>query len=232
MSSILPDAAAMSILPSLRQSCLLCAADSLEAVCPACADDLPRLHSGCPQCAETTSHGEHCGRCLQTPPAFDRTLALFAYEFPVDQMVQMLKYGQRLILAHWFGEALARHCGDLKAGAVVPMPLHPDKLRQRGFNQALEIARLLATELALPLRSSACQRTRATHTQTDLPLKERPDNVRNAFFCADRLDGQHLLLVDDVMTTGASLHECAKALKQVGADRVTAVVVGRTLKHG
>ncbi|HRE16110.1 MAG TPA: ComF family protein [Rhodocyclaceae bacterium] len=222
----------MITLPVLPQSCLLCATDSPAAVCPACADELPRLHGGCPQCAEATSHGARCGRCLQSPPAFDRTLALFAYEFPVDQMVQMLKYGQRLILAHWFGNALARHCADLRADTIAPMPLHPDKLRQRGFNQALEIARPLAKALTRPLQATLCQRTRATHTQADLPLKERPANVRNAFFCGARLDGQHIVLVDDVMTTGASLHECAKALKQAGAAQVSAVVVGRTLRHG
>ncbi len=222
----------MNALPKFLQTCVLCGIDTADAVCPGCNGDLPHLGEGCPQCAEETPRGETCGRCLQSPPAFAQAYALFAYDFPIDQMVHQLKYGHQLIIAHWFGQQLARRFGSLQADVIIPLPLHPDKLRERGFNQALEIARPLASTLGLKPLVDICLRTRATHTQTDLPVKERPANVRNAFYCTTRLDGQHVLLVDDVMTTGATLNECAQSLKQQGASQVTAIVVGRTLKHG
>lgn len=215
----------------LPQSCVLCGADTQEAICLDCAGDLPYLQGGCPQCAEPTPHDERCGHCLRTPPAFDRTVALFAYAFPVDRMLQALKYRQQLLLARWFGETLRKTSGALQADLIAPLPLHPDKLSERGFNQALEIARPLAQALAVPLCPELCVRTRATRAQAELPLQERPANVRNAFACTDTLKGEHVLLVDDVMTTGATLHECARALKKAGAGEVTVMVVGRAIRH-
>lgn len=213
------------------ESCLLCGSDARSALCPPCHGELPRLPAGCPQCAQANGDGALCGQCLQSAPAFDRTLALFAYAFPIDQLLHALKYRHRLLLAPWLGKQLAEHCAELQPDAVAPLPLHPTKLAERGFNQALEIARPLAAALKVPLHADLCQRTRATPAQADLPLKERAANVRNAFFCEQRLDGQHIVLVDDVMTTGATLHECAKALKRQGAREVSAVVVARALKH-
>jgi len=220
-----------SLAAWLPQSCVLCGADAQEALCSDCTGDLPYLRGGCPQCAEPTPHDERCGHCLRTPPAFDRTLALFAYAYPIDRMLQALKYRQQLLLARWFGETLLKTCGPVAADLVAPLPLHPDKLAQRGFNQALEIARPLAQGLGLPVHPELCLRTRATRSQAELPLQERPANVHHAFACTTALKGEHVLLVDDVMTTGATLHECARALKQAGAGSVTAIVVGRAIRH-
>lgn len=213
------------------ESCLLCGSDAASALCQPCHGELPRLPTGCPQCAQANSDGALCGQCLHSPPAFARSIALFAYAFPVDQLLHALKYRHRLLLAPWLGKQLAERCAGLRPDAIVPLPLHPAKLAERGFNQALEIARPLAAALQAPLRSDWCLRTRATPAQADLALRERAANVRNAFACAQNLEGQHIVLVDDVMTTGATLHECAKALIRQGAREVSAVVVARALKH-
>jgi ComF family protein len=217
------------------QDCLLCGQDSEgEILCPACAADLPRLSTPhCPRCALPTAQGESCGRCLAHPPHFDRTFAAFSYGFPLDKLIQSFKYGHRLALAAYLGRELARlasaSAGEMAADLIVPLPLHPLRLRERGFNQALELARPVAVALGLPLDPHACARIRYTPAQAGLPWKKRAENIRRAFHCTRELTGRHILLVDDVMTTGASLDECARTLKRHGAAEVSLLVVARTL---
>jgi ComF family protein len=217
------------------QDCLLCGQGGGEEIlCSKCADDLPRLPSPhCPYCALPTARGEPCGRCLAHPPYYDRTLAAFIYGFPLDKLVQSFKYGHRLALAAYFGRELARlalaSVGEMAADLVVPLPLHPTRLRERGFNQALELARPVATVLGLPLDPHICMRIRPTPAQAGLPWKKRAENMRHAFACTRDLTGRRILLIDDVMTTGASLNECAHTLKRHGAAEVSLLVVARTL---
>ena len=215
----------------LTQDCLLCGqTGGGEILCRACADDLPRLPSPrCPCCALPTAAGELCGRCLAHPPHYDRTLAAFNYGFPLDKLIQSFKYGHRLALAAYLGRELARLAPDVAADLIVPLPLHPSRLRERGFNQALELARPVAVTLGLPLDSRICTRIRHTPAQAGLPWKKREQNIRGAFHCACDLSGRRILLVDDVMTTGASLDECARTLKLHGASEVVLLVVARTL---
>ena len=219
---------AAALLPG---SCLLCAADSgAGLLCPDCAADLPRLPAAlCPQCGDATTLGERCGACLKDPPAFARTLALFRYEFPVDRLIQALKYGHQLPLAAWFAAGLARHLNAADHDLVLPLPLHPSRLRTRGFNQSLEIARPIARALGVPMDPTLLSRTRATPPQAELPFKERGGNVRGAFACAGDLAGRRALLVDDVMTTGSTLREAARILKLHGAGTITVAVAARAL---
>ena len=219
-----------AVLPS---SCVLCGADSgIFPVCPACAADLPHLPANrCPQCAEPTTHGERCGRCLAHPPAFDDTAALYIYDFPLDRLVHALKYGHQLALANWFGQALAALLADRQFDRLIPLPLHRLRLQERGFNQSAEIARALGKSLALPLDLRSLQRQRETRPQAELPLKERTGNLRGAFACSQDLSGENVLLVDDVMTSGATLDEAARVLKIHGTSQVTVAVVGRALRH-
>ena len=219
----------------LTQDCLLCAAGSEEdIVCAACAADLPRLPKPCcPRCARplpgAKDSGEICGRCLSDPPYYDRTLAAFRYDFPLDKLVQTFKYGHRLALAAFFGEQLAALAGRPPADLIIPLPLHPERLRQRGFNQALELARPVSAAWRLPIAASSCQRIRNTPAQADLPWRERVKNIRGAFHCSTDFTGQRIILIDDVMTSGASLGECARTLKLHGAAQVTALVLARAL---
>jgi ComF family protein len=214
----------------LAPECLLCGArPGASMLCEACENSLPRLPPSCPQCAMPSPGGSLCGACLARPPAFDATLALWSYEFPVDRLVQSLKYLGNLPVARLFGDALARRAGERisEVDLLVPMPLARERLRERGFNQAVEIAR------ALPRRAGIAraevERVRDTARQTDLPYTERARNVRGAFACSRALDGLRIAVVDDVMTTGATLAELARTLKQAGAARVENWVIARTL---
>jgi ComF family protein len=219
----------------LAQDCLLCGQTSGgEILCAVCAGDLLRLPSPhCPRCALPTALGESCGRCLAHPPHYDRTLAVFDYGFPLDKLIQSFKYGHRLALAAYLGRELARLASEssleLAPDLIIPLPLHPARLRERGFNQALELARPVAATLGVPIDTVTCIRRRHTQTQAGLPWKAREKNIRGAFHCVRDLPGQRVLLVDDVMTTGASLNECARTLKRHGAAEVVLLVVARTL---
>ncbi|MBP6707982.1 MAG: ComF family protein [Candidatus Accumulibacter sp.] len=215
----------------LTQDCLLCAAESgASLLCPACRQDLPRLPAArCPRCALPTPAGEVCGRCLGKPPHYDATDAAFTYAFPIDKLVQSFKYGHRLALGSYFGRQLVLSSRRLKADLIIPLPLHSLRLRERGFNQALELARPVARAWRIPIDARSCRRTRHTAAQADLPWRERAKNVRGAFDCSADFTGQRLLLIDDVMTTGASLNELARTLKLHGAAQVALLVVARAL---
>ena len=223
----------------IEQDCLLCAAPSRDGiVCATCADDLPRLHPpGCRRCARplatvdsgTQTGSEVCGRCLTSPPAYDATLAAFRYDFPLDKLIQAFKYGHRLALAQFFGQQIAALSPRPAADLIVPLPLHRERLRERGFNQALELARPVGKAWCLPIDAKSCRRTSNTPAQAGLGLRERVRNLRGAFQCSTDLSGQRIVLVDDVMTSGASLAECARTLKLHGAAEVTVLVVARAL---
>ena len=194
-------------------------------MCAACARELPRCGTlVCPCCALPTSGGEVCGRCLRESPAYDATHALYRYAFHVDTLVQALKYRHRLSLARFFADAPGRLP---EVDLVLPMPLHPRRLRERGFNQAAEIARPLARAAGLPLDLSAVARVRDTPPQASLDREARLRNLHNAFASRRRFDGLRVLVVDDVMTTGASFHALARCLKSVGAKEVHNFVVAR-----
>lgn len=171
-----------------------------------------------------------CGHCLNTPPSFDRTLAALRYEFPLDVLIQELKYRHQLALASFLGMELAKKAQSApRPDALIPMPLHTSRLRERGFNQALELAKIVARQLDLPLLAQGAERIRATPPQVGLPWKERAKSVRGAFSCAADLNGKHVAILDDVMTTGTSLHELARTLRKQGAVEITAWVVARTV---
>ena len=217
----------------LPQDCFICGGRSDNApLCRDCDAELPRLpEATCPVCALPLPNGvpaAACGACLAHPPHFDATIAVFAYAYPVDHLVQALKYRARLPLAGLGADALAAR-GACAADCIVPMPLHPRRLRERGFNQALEIARPLARRFRLPLLATACTRAVDTAPQASLPWKERHGNVRGVFECGVDLMGKSVVVVDDVMTTGATLDEFARTLKKHGAIRVSNWVVARTL---
>jgi ComF family protein len=218
---------ARAVLP---QSCQLCGADGASRpLCPACLDDLPWLPAGgCAVCALPLREGNVCGTCLASPPRFDRVEAVFAYEYPVDALVRAYKYGGRLALARVLGELLARRVAR-DVDAIVPMPLARGRLAERGFNQALEIARVAAAETGIPLLPQACRKTADTPPQAALPWKERARNVRRAFVCDAEFGGERVAVVDDVLTTGATLNELTRVLRKAGAGSVRGWVIARAL---
>lgn len=220
---------ARSLLYWIGQGCVLCGSESgVELLCAACRHELPALSECCPRCALPGTGSLICGTCLRAPPSFDGTVALWRYAFPCDRLVQALKYGGRLGLAGFFARNLAvRPLPEVDI--LLPMPLHRRRLSERGFNQALEIARDLARRMHRPLRPRGALRVKNTLPQTGLPYEERAGNVRGAFECKLELSGVRIGVVDDVMTTGATLNELARVLKRAGASRVENLVVARTV---
>ena len=214
----------------LPAGCVLCGAEACrQALCIDCEDALPRLPlERCVVCALPLASGNVCGACLDAPPAYDRVTATFAYAFPIDALVQAYKYGGRLTLAPLLASPLARDV-DGAVDAIVPMPLASARLRERGFNQAHELARVIGSVTGVPVLPRACRKVADTPPQAALPWKERARNVRRAFVCDADLRHRRVAIVDDVMTSGATLNELARTLKRAGAAEVTGWVVARTL---
>jgi ComF family protein len=218
----------------LAPRCVVCDLEDGDPLCPGCARDYFASDvARCATCAlrlPSARGDDRCGNCLRSPPSFDGTVVLADYAPPVDRMVAALKFGGRLPLAAAFGTLLARAAARAlrDADALVPVPLSFERQAERGFNQAHEIARRVASSCTLPLCAGILLRTRHTAAQMDLALAERRRNVRGAFVARGELADRHVAVVDDVMTTGATLDEVAAALKRAGAVRVTNLVVART----
>lgn len=180
-----------------------------------------------------------CGKCLADPPAFDATIVAADYALPLDQLVLQLKFGGRLALAPWFAhllrDAVLARPGCVLPELLCPVPLGPRRLVERGFNQALEIARPLGRSLGIPLQARLAVRAVDTLAQSGVAPRERRRNMRGAFAVEPemmaQLEGRHVGVVDDVMTSGSTLDELADTLKQAGAARVTNLVFARTPPH-
>lgn len=212
--------------------CLLCRAPGAGDLdlCPGCRGDLPWFGHGCPACARPlpSGAGPLCGACLKRPPPFDATHALFHYAAPVDRLITGLKYRGRLSHARLLGELWASHAPVTDPpDLLLPVPLHPERLRERGFNQSLELARPLSRRLGIPLQPGLMKRVRPTRAQQGLKGKERRRNVRAAFEIAAGTVPAHVAIIDDVMTTGSTVGEMAKQLKRAGAERVEVWVLAR-----
>ena len=218
------------VLPA--QPCLLCGSMTPHSIlCDACDASLPYLKAAhCPVCALPTPNSAICGQCLQHPPHYKRTIAVFAYAFPLNKLILALKYGEKLTLASFLAERLS-HRTTVLPDCIVGMPLHPARLKERGFNQSLLLSKQLGRHLNIPVLTHACVRLRNTPSQSTMPLNERGRNMRKAFSCVQDVAGKHVAIVDDVMTTGATLNELALALLNAGATEVSAWVIARTLPH-
>ena len=215
-------------------NCLLCAARAPagQPLCAGCAAALPRITIACPRCAAPLAEASTaaCGACQQHRLHFDAAQALFHYQPPVDRLIQNLKYHRQLSLARVLGNLLAKHLDanmTIRPDILVPVPLHPARLRERGYNQSLELARIVARRFDLPLTTHAVRRIRATPPQTTLTSSERRRNVRNAFHTASDFSGKRVAIIDDVMTSGHTANALAKCLRRAGAINVMVWVVAR-----
>lgn len=215
--------------------CLACGEGSDEAIdlCSTCMDQLPWLGPACPRCAlplpAPLPPGLCCGACLATPPPLQRVHAACRYAAPLDRLLPRFKFHHDLAAGRLLAQLMTERCTALaRPAALVPVPLHRARLRQRGYDQALELARPLARALGVPLRPGLLRRIRATAPQSELDAAARGRNLRRAF-AAVMPEGppEHVVLVDDVMTTGATLHAAARALQRAGVRRVDAWVCAR-----
>ncbi len=212
-------------------TCILCADPSKrnQDLCDSCLQSLPRLKQGCLCCAIPLSFsptGLLCGQCLQKAPPFDVTHALYSYELPITKLILELKFTQALVNARLLGELLATEVLQVWYKAkplphvIIPIPLHTTRLKERGFNQALEIARPIAKALRLPINTTDCHRSKLTIPQSTLLATERHKNVKGAFNLTGNFTGLHVAVIDDVITTGSTMTEFCKVLKQHGAQRI------------
>jgi ComF family protein len=204
-------------------------------LCAACEGDLPALAGCCPRCAlprATGTASHECGRCRRDPPPYARCHAPFDYDFPVDGMIQSLKYGRQLAMARVLGTLLAVSVLSvglhLDVDVLLPVPLHPGKLAERGFNQSIEIARWTARLVRRPCAVQTLLRTRPTRPQVGLPLAERVTNLHGAFTVAGSVRGKRVAVIDDVVTTGSTVREVAMALRRADASSVDIWCVART----
>lgn len=219
----------------MAPACLLCGGrGDNDGLCEGCKDSLPSLpERHCPVCAIPDPTGELCGRCVSKPLLFDRVVAAFTYEFPATVLIQGLKYRGDLACARPLAAGLADALDkEPYPDLIVPMPLARARLASRGFNQAMEISRRVATEFGLKISVDVCRRTREGSPQAALPWKQRATNIRNAFACDFELEGKSVAVVDDVLTTGATLDELARTLKRRGAREVVGWIVARTPAPG
>ncbi|RJG15803.1 ComF family protein [Massilia cavernae] len=233
-----PLALARALLPS---SCALCGAGCDGVVCAPChAEHVAPRRPRCRCCANPLdAGGARCASCLAGSPAFDATVAAVDYALPLDQLVLQLKFGGRLALAPWFARIIAGVVREDRQFALpnvlCPVPLGPQRLAGRGFNQALEIARPLSKLLGIPLRPRLAIRALETPAQSGVAPAQRRANIHNAFIVAPdalaMVRGLHIGIVDDVMTSGHTLNELAATFKRFGAARVSNLVFARTPPH-
>jgi ComF family protein len=212
--------------------CLLCGAPGENGVdlCAACAAELPRNHSCCARCAlPLPVPAALCGECQRRAPPWQAAWAPFRYGWPLDRLESRFKFGRDLAAGRALAMLWQRATMPLpKPDLLLPVPLHRARLRQRGYNQALELAKLLARQLAVPLRHDALVRSRGTAAQTELDAVARRRNVHDAFMVRAGIAlPAYVAIVDDVMTTGATLAECARVLKRAGVQRVDVWALAR-----
>ncbi len=219
----------------LPPTCILCANSGWQGLdlCYSCYTQLAKNSQCCQHCARPLDIPSHisplCGNCLSHPPAFDATYAPFLHQAATRYLITGLKFNADYKNARLLGLLLAQ---GLKQNAphpdyILPVPLHKARYRERGFNQSIEIARTVGKELQIPVDVHSCVRHRDTPHQTRLTAKQRRTNVKNAFTIIKPITAQHIVIVDDVMTTGSTVHELARLLKKAGVLRVDVWVCAR-----
>ena len=206
-------------------TCFICnqAGHNELDLCQPCLLDLHPIELRCNICdIELTTESSTCGRCLQTTPYFDRITTLYRYDGIAQFLIQSLKFQSKHSCARTMGTLMARHFNKLgkQPDALIAVPLHPKRLRERGFNQSTYIARYIHKELNIPLIHQALKRVVNTTSQATLKAAERRKNLNNAFYYEATGKIKSVAIIDDVVTTGATANEIAKTLKQQGVQRV------------
>jgi len=222
--------------------CLLCSASSSQSkndyLCDSCLADLQNNKHACFLCALPmieTQLTMLCADCVKSPPAFDRCFSVFVYAQPLEWMIQQFKFNEKLSYAPLLSSLMLRYLQDnmqqqLKADVIIPMPLHPRRLKERGFNQSLLLLESVATEMGIPIDSSSCQRVRDTPHQTGKTAQQRRKNIKGAFQFDNQKGYKHVIIFDDVITTGSSVGELSKVLKRSGIERVDVWSLARARK--
>jgi ComF family protein len=216
----------------LSPRCLVCEApgETGRALCRACHASLVRNDSCCGRCAQPLPRAvPACAECLQGDRPWADLWVPFVYTWPLDELERRFKFAGSLVAGRvlsqcWLDSSFPPSRPDL----LLPIPLHGSRLRSRGYNQSMELARHLGRGLAIPVRHDVLQRVKRTRPQTDLDAVARAANIRGAFHVRRVPSQRHVALIDDVMTTGATLGECVRALTDAGVARVDVWALART----
>jgi ComF family protein len=220
----------------LPPTCMLCGAPGAAErdLCAACRADLPLNHTPCMQCGSplaATAVDVICGSCLQSPPPFEQAFVPLLYEPPVDFLIRTLKYRGQLpagrLLGEWLAEGLENRAGPWPE-CIIPVPLHPSRLRMRGFNQALELARPIERRWGIPVTVNAVRRIRPTVPQVQLSFEKRLSNLQGAFAVGQPLSFRSAAVLDDVVTTGSTVREVAQVLREAGVEQIEVWACART----
>lgn len=215
-------------------SCVLCNDVAEEiSLCESCQQDLPKIQYSCYQCGlpfKEKINDTLCGQCQQSSPPIDYLISSLAYDYPVDYLVSQLKFNRNLTFAKILSQLLLNTLQSQQhelPDLIIPVPLHKKRLRKRGFNQALEIARPIAKILNIPLNKQVIKRTKQTEAQSLLNAIERKKNLRQSFKIIKSITAKHVVIIDDVVTTGATVFELAKLLKKSRVEKVGVWAVAR-----
>ncbi len=219
----------------LPPTCILCGNRGIQYkdLCSYCYKDLLPNNSCCYRCAENfpINHSipQLCGHCIKNSPAYDETHAPFIYQHAMRYLISQLKFNHQYKNARLLGTLLAEHVrkNSELPELIIPMPLHKNRYRQRGFNQSYEIAKTVSRKLAIPLDAHCCSRVIDTPHQSQLSAKQRLHNIKNAFAITRPVQANHIAILDDVMTTGATSNELARMLKKTSISRVDIWVCAR-----
>ena len=217
--------------------CILCHNTTLSRICTDCHSLLPQIKNPCSVCAIPDIPGSGlCGQCLSNPPNFDHVLCAFLYQVPLDQLIYGFKYRRQLTTGRALAELLLadlkRHYANEQApDKIAATPLFWRKQWSRGFNQSLCLSRYLSRQLGIE-HFNGLQRIRANNEQKTLNRKQRLKNLKHCFAVKRPLNGEHIAVVDDIVTTGATANTIAKTLKQAGASKVTIWAIARTPRIG
>jgi ComF family protein len=212
------------VLPS---RCLLCSDVCDASVCAPCGASLARTgDESCPRCRLPAANGEVCGRCLRYPPRWNQLTASFIYSFPMDRLIVGAKHARHWGVFDWVALDTAQW-PYAKSAMLIPVPASAERIEERGYNQAALLAQSLAKRFDLRVDANAIARIRATETQARRNWVERRKNVKDAFTAMRSMKGESIVLIDDVLTTGATLNECARAAIDAGAANVDAFVIAR-----
>ncbi len=208
-----------------------------NVLCTDCLSDLPWNKACCQVCALPLAQdvspqgGAICGQCLRKPPPYHRALATFSYRDPVSHIVHGLKFGQRLYYGRFLGDALAETVAQadnlIVPDLLIPVPLHRKRMNERGYNQAYEIARPVAQLLGCPITKGVVIRVGETKEQSQLNALQRRRNLKNVFTVVGSVKGLHVVIIDDVMTTGATVGELARVLISAGVRRIDVWLAAR-----
>lgn len=204
-----------------------------QIVCERCATKLCLSQDSCPICKRKTPNGLTCGDCLKNPPAYHQIFALADYAHPLDKLITRFKFQHRFGAGKALSQLLITQLKEWYLNqslpeAILPVPLHKKRLKQRGFNQALELAKPIAKQMQLILERTASRRVKNTNTQSSLPRSKRKGNVSQAFMLTKQLPYQHIVILDDVVTTGHTVNELATTLKKSGIKRIDVWCCART----